>query len=258
MTVSARSRTAGGVRSPAAKVPEITAVFWVVKILTTGVGEAASDYLASVDRVVAAAVGLALFGAALTVQWRAPRYLPSVYWLAVSAVAVFGTMAADVVHVVLGVPYPVTSTAYALIVGVTFFLWYRSQGTLDVHTVTRGPREAFYWTTVLATFALGTALGDLSAFTLGLGYWSSAVLYAVLIAVPALAWWRFHLHPVIAFWSAYVLTRPLGASLADWLGKPAARSGLGWGDGAVTVVGAAAIAMLVLASRPRPTAGTTA
>src|SRR5205085_9923150 len=111
----------------------------------------------------------------------------------------------------------------------TFALWHRSQGTLDVHSLTRGPRETFYWTTVLVTFALGTAVGDLSAFTLGLGYWSSAVLYAALIAVPAVAWWKLRLHPVVAFWTAYVLTRPLGASLADWVGKPATKSGLGLG-----------------------------
>ena len=206
--------------SAAVKVPAITAVFWVIKVLTTGAGEAASDYLASVSLVLAAGIGALAFAAALGLQLRTQRYVPWIYWSAVSAVAVFGTMAADAVHVVLGVPYPVTTVAYALAVAVAFLLWHRTEGTVDIHTVTPGRRETFYWMTVLATFALGTAVGDLSAFTLHLGYMASAVLYGVLIAVPAIAWWRLRVNAVVAFWAAYVLTRPLGASVADWLGKP--------------------------------------
>jgi uncharacterized membrane-anchored protein len=242
MTVASPGRTA---LSSAVKVPEITAVFWVIKVLTTGGGEAASDYLASVSLVLAAAVGALGFATALAVQLRARRFVPWIYWSAVSAVAVFGTMAADAVHVVLGVPYPVTTIAYAVAVAVAFLVWRRTEGTLDIHTVTPGRREVFYWLTVLATFALGTAAGDLSAFTLHLGYSASAVLYGVLITVPALAWWRLRLDPVVAFWAAYVLTRPLGASVADWLGKPTGKSGLGLGDGIVTVLAAVAIVALV-------------
>ena len=228
------------------KVPQITAMFWVIKVLTTGAGEAASDYLASVSIALAAGVGLVLVLVALAVQLRAWRYSPALYWLAVSAVAVFGTMAADAVHVVLGVPYPVTSVGYAVAVGVAFAVWYGVEGTLDIHTVTAGRREVFYWCTVLATFALGTAVGDLSAFTLHLGYLASAVVYGVLILLPLVGWARFGLHPVVAFWTAYVLTRPLGASVADWLGKPGSRSGLGLGDATVTVLAAVAITLLVV------------
>ncbi len=242
MPAAARRRT---VTRAAVKVPEITAAFWVIKVLTTGAGEAASDYLASVSLVLAATIGFVGFAGALALQLRLRRYLPWIYWSAVSAVAVFGTMAADAAHVVLGVPYAVTTIAYAVAVAAVFLVWHRSERTLDIHTVTSGRREALYWVTVLATFALGTAVGDLSAFTLHLGYWASAVLYGVLIAVPALAWWRLRLDPVVAFWSAYVLTRPLGASLADWLGKPSSKSGLGFGDGTVTLVAAAAIIVLV-------------
>jgi uncharacterized membrane-anchored protein len=241
-----RERPAPRVAALAAvKVPQITVAFWVIKVLTTGAGEAASDYLASVSLVLAAGVGFLGFAAALALQLKAPRYRPWTYWSAVSAVAVFGTMAADAVHVVLGVPYAVTTVAYALAVAAAFAVWHRSERTLDIHTVVAGRREVFYWVTVLATLALGTAVGDLSAFTLHLGYWASAVLYGVLIAVPALAWWRLRLDPVVAFWSAYVLTRPLGASLADWLGKPGEKSGLGFGDGTVTLVAAGAIVLLV-------------
>ena len=242
MPAATRRRT---VVAAAVKVPEITAAFWVIKVLTTGAGEAASDYLASVSLVLAAGIGFLGFAGALALQLRTARYRPWIYWSAVSAVAVFGTMAADAVHVVLGIPYTVTTVAYAVSVAAAFLVWHRVERTLDIHTVTPGRREIFYWVTVLVTFALGTAVGDLSAFTLHLGYWASALLYAVLIAVPALAWWRLRLNPVVAFWAAYVLTRPLGASLADWLGKPSEKSGLGFGDGTVTLVAAVAIAVLV-------------
>jgi len=228
----------------AVKVPEVTVLFWVVKVLTTGTGEAASDWLAKENLVVAAGLGFAGLVVGLAVQARARRYVPWAYWTAVTMVAVFGTMAADAVHVVLGVPYAVTSAAYALAVAGVFAVWHRVEGTLDIHSVRTRRREAFYWTAVLATFALGTAAGDLSAFTLGLGFAPSAVLYGVLFAVPAIGWWRFGLDPVVAFWSAYVLTRPLGASIADWLGKPPAASGLGLGDGPVTLV---ALAFIVAA-----------
>jgi uncharacterized membrane-anchored protein len=166
-------------------------------------------------------------------------------------VAVFGTMAADAVHVVAGISYTVTSIGYALAVGLVFLVWHRSQGTLDIHSILTRRREAFYWTAVLATFALGTAVGDLSAVTAHLGYLSSAVLYAVMIAVPLLAW-RVGADPVLTFWAAYVLTRPLGASIADWLGKPPDRTGLGWGDGPVTVAASALIVGLVAWSSRRP------
>jgi uncharacterized membrane-anchored protein len=229
----------------AVKVPAITVLFWVVKVMTTGTGEAASDYLAAKNLVLAAGLGLIGLLVGLAVQLRTRRYAPWAYWLAVTMVAVFGTMAADAVHVVLGVPYAVTSIGYAVAVAAVFAVWYRVEGTLNIHSITTARREAFYWLAVLATFALGTAVGDLSAITLGLGYLASAALYAALIAVPAVGWWKFNLRPVVAFWSAYVLTRPLGASLADWVGKPVDRSGLGVGDGPVTVAATVVIAALV-------------
>ena len=233
-------------RSDAAvKVPQIGIVFWVVKVLSTGIGEAASDFLAAHNLVLAAAIGLAAFLLGLGVQLRARTFHPAAYWFAVTMVAVFGTMAADAVHVVAGLPYPLTSTGYAAAVAAVFAVWHRSERTLDIHSIHTTRRELFYWAAIVATFALGTALGDLSAFTLGLGYAASAALYAALIALPALAWSRFGLHPVPAFWAAYVLTRPLGASLADWLGKPTDRSGLGLGDGPVTLIGLALLAALV-------------
>ena len=228
-----------------AKVPEVTATFWVIKILTTGMGEAASDYLAKISLALAAGVGVTGFVAALWLQFRATRYVPAVYWSAVSMVAVFGTMAADGAHKALGVPYVVTSIFYAVAVAAIFLTWHRQERTLSIHSIVTRPREVFYWATVLATFALGTAAGDLTAFTLHLGYRTSALVFAVAILVPLLAWRTRRLGGIAAFWCAYVLTRPLGASIADWLGKPKALSGLGFGDGPVTLVACVAIAGLV-------------
>ena len=230
----------------AAKVPEITVAFWVVKVLTTGTGEAASDFLAARNLVAAAGLGLIGLLIGLVVQLQARRYVPWAYWTAVSMVAVFGTMAADAVHVVLGLSYGVTSAGYAAAVALVFSVWHRVEGTLDIHSVRTTRRELFYWAAVLVTFALGTAVGDLSAIALGLGFLPSAVLYAAMIAVPAVARWRFRLNPVVAFWGAYVLTRPLGASIADWLGKPAERTGLGLGDGPVTVAATLLIVAMVV------------
>jgi uncharacterized membrane-anchored protein len=226
-------------------VPEITALFWVIKVLTTGLGEAASDYLGGVSIALAAAVGLVGFLAAMGLQFRTRRYVPGVYWTAVLMVAVFGTMTADGPHKVLGIPYEVTTAAYAVALAIVFVLWRRTEGTLSIHSIVTRRREVWYWLTVLLTFALGTALGDLTAIAFHLGFLASAVLFAVVIAVPAIGW-RLGLDPVVAFWSAYVITRPLGASVADWLGKPPAiAGGLGFGDGAVAALGFGVFVALV-------------
>jgi uncharacterized membrane-anchored protein len=232
-------------RPISAKVPEITGLFWVIKVLTTGLGEAASDYLGGVSIPLAAVVGLIGFMIAMWWQFRTRRYVPVVYWTAVLMVAVFGTMTADGPHKVLGIPYEVTTVAYAVALAIVFLLWRRTEGTLSIHSIVTRRREVWYWLTVLLTFALGTALGDLTAIALHLGFLASAVLFAVVIAVPAVGW-RLGLNPVVAFWSAYVVTRPLGASVADWLGKPPAiAGGLGWGDGAVAAAGFVLFVVLV-------------
>lgn len=226
----------------AAKVAPITVLFWLIKVLTTGMGEALSDYLGNLNLVLAGVVGIGGFVLAMRWQFRAPRYRAWTYWFAVAMVAVFGTMAADVVHQ-MGIPYPVTTTLYAIAVGVILLLWYRSEGTLSIHSITSLRRETYYWLTVLATFALGTAAGDLTANTLNLGFFGSGVLFAALILLPLIGW-RLGLSSVGCFWFAYVLTRPLGASFADWLGKDHHLTGLGWGDG--TVAGLAAIGIIAL------------
>jgi uncharacterized membrane-anchored protein len=229
------TRLWNAVEPVAPKVPTIGVIFWVIKILTTGMGEAASDFLAKLNLVLAAFVGLVGFWYALKRQFLADRYSPTTYWFAVAMVAVFGTMAADAVHIVFLLPYAVTTSFYGLVTATILVLWYRSEGTLSIHSITTVRREQFYWATVLATFALGTAAGDLTATTLRLGFFASGLLFAAAFVAPAIAWWRLHLNPVVAFWTAYVLTRPLGASFADWLGKPhKIGGGLGFGDGIVT------------------------
>lgn len=146
-------------------------------------------------------------------------------------VAIFGTMAADVLHVGLGIPYIVSSAFFAVTLAVIFVIWYLSERTLSFHSIFTRRREVFYWAAVMATFALGTAAGDMTATTLGLGYLSSSVMFAVIITLPALAYWLFDINAIFAFWLAYILTRPLGASFADWIGKSQSLSGLGLGTG---------------------------
>jgi len=219
------------------KVPEITVYFWIIKILTTAMGEATSDYsVHRIDSVIAVILGAIAFGVALALQLTVSRYVPVVYWLALVMVAVFGTMAADVIHVRFGVPYAVSAVGFAVALLVIFLLWYRTEGTLSIHSVDTRRRELFYWATVLATFALGTAVGDLTAYTFHLGFFSSGILFTGVIAIPALAYWLFGLNEVLAFWAAYIVTRPLGASFADWMGTPRDLGGLNIGRGTVSII----------------------
>jgi uncharacterized membrane-anchored protein len=158
-----------------------------------------------------------------------------VYWLTVVMVAVFGTMAADVLHIRFGVPYVASTVAFALALALVFLAWYRTEGTLSIHSIDTPRRELFYWATVLATFALGTAAGDTTAYTFHLGFFSSGIVFAVAIAIPALAYWFVGLNEVAAFWFAYIITRPLGASFADWMGVPRNLGGLNLGRGTVSI-----------------------
>jgi uncharacterized membrane-anchored protein len=209
-------------------------------------GETTSDYLVHrVGPYGAVALGAAGLAVAMGLQARARRYVAWIYWLAVVMVSVFGTMAADILHVGFGIPYLVSTAFYVVVLAGVFLAWQRSEGTLSIHSITTPRREIFYWTTVCATFALGTATGDLTARTLNLGYLLSGVLFAAVMLVPAIGYRRFRLNGVFAFWFAYVVTRPLGASFADWVGVSHARGGLAVGTGLVSVVLAAAIAALV-------------
>ncbi len=239
----------GGVTAPnrsflAPKVPEVFVVFWVIKLLTTGIGETASDFMGTWNLVAAGVIGVGGFFASLRWQTRASTYHPLRYWVTVLMVAVFGTMIADGPHVALGSPYYVDACVYLVLLAGLLSWWQRSEGTLSVHSITTSRRERFYWATVLLTFGLGTALGDTTATNLHLGYWWSAVVFGVLMAVPIIAW-RLGVSAVICFWAAYSLTRPLGASVADGLAVSRAHGGLGWTTGVVTAIGLALFAALV-------------
>lgn len=233
-------------RSLLVKVPEITVGFWIAKLLTTAFGESASDYLVhAMPPVAAVLIGFVFFVAALVVQLRAPAYRPVVYWFAVAMVGVFGTMAADVLHVGFGVPYVVSTALFVVVLAAVFTLWHRVERTLSIHSIDTTRRELFYWAAVVATFAMGTALGDLAATTGGFGYLSSGLVFAGLIVVPALLFRVRVLGAVAAFWTAYVITRPLGASFADYFGVSKARGGLALGPGPVALVLGVALVVLV-------------
>lgn len=216
------------------KVPEITAIFWVTKLLTTAMGETTSDFLANaISPYIAVTIGFLVFIFSLWLQFRAKRYIPWVYWFTVAMVAVFGTMAADVLHKQFGVPYAASTAFFAVSLAIIFVVWQKIEHSLSIHTINNPRREAFYWLTVVTTFALGTAAGDWTAISLGLGYLSSGIFFTGLILIPAIGR-RFRLSEVFTFWFAYIITRPVGASFADWFGKPLPH-GLGHGDGTVSV-----------------------
>ncbi|MEU7408518.1 hypothetical protein AB0B40_04165 [Streptomyces sp. NPDC042638] len=238
--------TATGALHGALRVPGIVIAFWIAKGLSTALGEGASDYLVqAMVPQLAVVLGFAAFLVALVIQFRQGRYRAWTYWFAVAMVGIFGTMAADVLHVAVGVSYTLSSALYTVLLLAVFWLWRRTEGTLSIHSIDSPRREAFYWATVVATFAMGTALGDFTAFTLHLGYFTSAALFAVLILVPAAGYRWLRWNPVFCFWAAYVVTRPLGASIADGLGKPRAVGGLGLGDGPVALVLLALIVLVV-------------
>src|SRR5271168_1402342 len=179
-------------RTALTKVPEITLIFWMLKLLTTGMGESMSDFLGQHSVPIAAAIGIFGLWFAIWLQMRQREYRAPVYWFAVMMVAIFGTMAADGIHDGASIPYAVTTPLFGVVMAAIFVLWYRSEGTLSIHSINTRRREGFYWATVLATFALGTAAGDLTATTLNIGYFGSAVLFAGLLAATALAWSVVH------------------------------------------------------------------
>ncbi len=228
--------------------PTITPSFWGLKILTTAMGEATSDYFVHrFDPRVAVVCAAVVFAVVLWWQLRWPAYQTFIYWSAVVMVSVFGTMCADVVHVEFKVPYIVSAVGFALLLVGVFWTWFRVEGTLSIHSITSTRRELFYWAAVTVAFALGTAVGDFTAYIVKLGFTGSGLLFTGLIILPALAFWFTRRNAVLMFWIAYVLTRPLGASFADAMGKPKIGGGLGWGAGNVALGLSALIVVAVFA-----------
>ena len=229
----------------ALRVPEVAAAFWIVKALSTAMGESTSDYLVhAMPPVAAVLLGFVGFAIAMAVQFSKRRYVAWAYWFAVVMVGVFGTMAADVLHVGFGVPYIASAGLYAVALVAVFVTWHKSEHTLSIHSIDTLRREAFYWAAVVTTFALGTAVGDVTALSLHLGYLTSLLLFTAVIAIPIVGYWAFRWNAILTFWFAYVVTRPLGASFADWLGKPTSAKGIGVGAGTVSLILTTIIAVL--------------
>jgi uncharacterized membrane-anchored protein len=231
------------------KVPEVTIFFWIIKIMATTVGETAADLLnenLNLGLTVTSIVMAVLLAVTLVFQFRSRRYVPGIYWLTVVLISVVGTLITDNLVDNLGVPLEATTIAFALALAASFIVWYLSEKTLSVHTINTGKREAFYWLVILFTFALGTAAGDLLAEGLSLGYGVSALLFAALIGLVAIAHFRFKLNAVLSFWIAYILTRPLGASLGDLLSQPVDAGGLNLGTITTSVIFLTTILIVVI------------
>jgi len=230
------------------KVPEVTLYFWIIKIMATTVGETFADYL-NVDLGFGLdnttyVMGALLLGT-LGLQFRAKRYVPGIYWLAVVFISVVGTLITDNLTDNLGVSLVTSTIGFGVALALTFAAWFVSERTLSIHTIVTSKREGFYWLTILFTFALGTAAGDLFAEKLAFGYLPSALMFGAVIAVIAVAHLKYGLDAVLAFWLAYILTRPLGASIGDYLSQAKVDGGLGLGATATSALFLATILGLV-------------
>ncbi len=220
-----------GARRMLNKVPEVTAIFWAIKILSTTVGETGADYLAVHVGLGASVTAICMTGlltAALLMQLNRRAYVPWIYWLTVVLVSIVGTQLTDLLTDKLEVSLYVSTAAFACALAVTFVIWYGVERTLSIHTIVTTRRELFYWTAILFTFALGTAAGDLATEALGLGFRLGVVAFGAMIAAATLAYY-VGANPVLTFWLAYILTRPLGASLGDLLSQSREYGGIGLG-----------------------------
>jgi uncharacterized membrane-anchored protein len=231
------------------KVPEVTIFFWIIKILATTVGETAADFLnvnLNLGLTITTLVMSVLLIITLFYQFKSRKYVPGIYWLAVVLISVVGTLVTDNLVDNLGVTLETTTIYFTVALLGTFAVWYASEKTLSIHSIYTTKREAFYWLAILFTFALGTAAGDLTAEGLNMGYWVSALMFAALIGVVTIAHYLFKLNAVLAFWIAYILTRPLGASLGDYLSQPRDEGGLGLGTVGTSVIFLVTILSLVI------------
>jgi len=231
------------------KVPEITIFFWIIKVLATTIGETAADFLndnLNLGLTITTLIMSVFLVIILIFQFKSKKYVPGIYWLAVVLISVVGTLITDNLVDNMGVPLQTTTIIFAIALIMTFVVWYMNEKTLSIHSIRTTKREGFYWAAILFTFSLGTAAGDLIAEGLDLGYWKSAVLFAGLIALVAIAHRHLKLDAIWAFWIAYILTRPLGASLGDFLSQPRADGGLGLGTAGTSGIFLATILCVVV------------
>lgn len=231
------------------KVPEVTIFFWIIKVLCTTVGETFSDFInvnLGVGLVHTTIIMGIVFAIVLYIQFRQTKYVAGVYWLTVVLISVFGTLVTDNLTDGLNVPLTTSTIVFSVLLGLTFLFWYRSERTLSIHSIYTRKREAFYWLTILFTFALGTAVGDLYSEQLGLGYLNTGIAVIAIIACVFLAWKFLKLDDVLAFWVAYIFTRPLGASMGDYLSQPKQNGGLGLGTTVTSVIFLTAILAVII------------
>lgn len=231
------------------KVPEVTILFWVIKILATTVGETAADFLnvnLNFGLTVTTYVMSGLLLITLFFQFRSKKYDPRIYWLAVVLISIVGTLITDNLTDNFGVSLKTTTIIFTFTMLVTFAAWFMSEKTLSIHSIVTSKREAFYWLTILFTFALGTAAGDLIAEGISLGYWKPALLFASLIGIISIAHYGLKLNSVLSFWIAYILTRPLGASLGDYLSQPGRKGGISLGSVGTSAIFLATILSIVI------------
>lgn len=214
------------------RVPKVTLDFWLIKLMAVTMGETAADYLAVNMGLGLTTTTLIMTGVlvmALVLQFAQKRYVPWAYWLAVVLISIVGTLVTDNLVDNFGVKLITTTLAFTLALALTFALWYRSEGTLSIHSIYTTRREAFYWLAILFTFALGTAAGDLVAERFGLGYLPTGILFGMIILSLAIGYFFLGLDPILGFWLAYILTRPLGASFGDLLSQPKDYGGMDLG-----------------------------
>ena len=250
VTVTSQASTvkASALRSTLVKVPEITLYFWLIKVLSTTVGETFADWLTNnigLGEQGTLGVMAGFLVIALIWQFRLNHYLAPVYWLCVVLISVTGTLVTDNMVDNWGISLVTLTIVFSIALALTFLFWYRAEGTLSIHTVDNFGREAFYWTTILFTFALGTAAGDLFAEKITLGYFTSLLIFAGVVALVGIAYRLHLLGGIAAFWITYIVTRPLGASLGDFLSQPKDASGIGLGTTTTSLIFLAAILALV-------------
>lgn len=240
------------------RVPSVTVDFWLIKLLAVTVGETAADYLAvnlGLGLTVTSVIMSVGLGAAMMLQWVQKRYVPGIYWTAVIMISIVGTLVSDNLREEFGVPLEVSTAIFALALAVTFVVWWRTERDLSILAIHSDRREAYYWLAVLFSFALGTAAGDLAAEALGLGYLSGGLLFAALIGAVALSYCALTVNALLAFWLAYILTRPLGASIGDFLSQPVDRGGVGLGSTSTSLLffGAIGLIVIYMGANHRPT-----
>lgn len=231
------------------KVPQVTIFFWIIKILCTTVGETFADFInfnIGLGLTLTTIIMGVLFFIALFYQFKAIKYVPAIYWVTVVLISVFGTLVTDNLTDNIGVPLEVSTAVFSVLLGLTFILWYLSEKTLSIHSIFTRKREVFYWLTILFTFALGTAVGDLYSEQLGFGYLNTGIGVVIIIALVFLAYKFLKFDGVLAFWVAYILTRPLGASIGDYLSQSKVNGGLGLGTTVTSVIFLIAILTIIV------------